>query len=225
MSFIKQIFEKNIDNTLHRKFTRFSLGEYERALIQIKTSKNSFRIKTSADFANDFVKLISENIKESSEVSGKLIAPRDFEQDLDIEINKYSKRGKLYTAEIKTILTPEQLKNIYNLFKDDFLLLSIKSKDFKLSTGKALPRPGGKLKDNFCKATLPINLLKEFTFDIKNFKEVEIKHIYKITDIEIPEEYKNDFEQARIHAKRKGTLIRILNIDGKEEKKEIDFSI
>lgn len=225
MSFIKQIFENRIDETLHKKFTRFSIGEYERADVSIKKSSKTFQIKTSYDFTNDFIKLISENIKEPAEVSGKIIAIKDFEQDLDIAIQKYSKRGKLYTAEVKTILTPDHLKNLYNLFKDDFLLLSIKSKDYKLATTKSLPKPGGKIKDNFCKATLPLFLLKEFAFDVQNFKELKIKHIYKIIEIEVPEQYKNDFEKARLHAKRKGTLIRILNIDGKEEKKEINFSI
>ena len=226
MSFIKQIFENKIDETLHKKFTRFNMGEYERAYINIKKSSKNFQIKTSFDFANDFIKLISENIKEPAEVSGKIIATKNFEQDLDIAIQKYSKRGKLYTAEIKTILTPDHLKNLYNLFKNDFLLLSVKSKDYKLSTtAKSLPKPGGKIKPNFCKATLPLFLLKEFAFDVQNFKELTIKHIYKITEIEVPEQHKNDFEKARLHAKRKGTLIRILNIDGKEEKKEINFSI
>jgi|ETN01SMinimDraft_4_1059930.scaffolds.fasta_scaffold121984_1 hypothetical protein len=225
MSFIKQIFEKNIDQALHKKFTRYSLGEYERAYVTIKIAKDNFKIKTSADFANDFIKLISNNIKEDSEVSGKIIATRDFEDELDIELKKYSKRGKLYTAELDTTLTPQQLKNIYNLFKEEFLLLSIKSDEFKLTVGKSLPKPGGKIKENFCRATLPLSLLDEFAFDVKDFTNLSIQHTYKITDIEVPKEFEDDFEQARLHAKRKGTLIRTLNIDGKEEKKEINFSI
>ena len=81
--------------------------------------------KTSFDFANDFVLIISENIQEPAEVSGKIIAPRDFKNELDLDC-KFSKRGKLYTAELKKLeLSPDQLKDIYEKFKQDFLLLSI----------------------------------------------------------------------------------------------------
>jgi len=221
MNFIKAIFSNKMDETTHKKFTRYGKGEYERALIKIKKSKDKFTVKTSFDFANDFVSIIAENIQEPAEVSGKIIASRDLKKDLDLEC-KFSKRGKLYTAELKKLeILPEQLKELYEQFKQDFLLLSIKSNKYKLKTKTSIPKPGGKIKDDFCSATLPLELLDEFAFDISDeFKELIIKHIFKITDLEVPEEFKDNFFKAREAAIRKGKIERIIDIDGKIEKRE-----
>ena len=54
---------------------------------------------------------------------------------------------------------------------------------------------------------------------------LKIKHILNITEIVIPEEFKNDPAKARIEAKRKGKIIRFLDIDEKEEQKEVDFEV
>ena len=47
-----------------------------------------------------------------------------------------------------------------------YILLSLKGGDFKLKCKAALPKPGGKLKDNFCSASLPLELVKDFDFDL-----------------------------------------------------------
>ncbi len=225
MNFIKKIFEKKVDELVHHQFIRFGIGDYERALITLTKGKD-LKIKTSYDLANDIFAIIAENIKENADVSGEIISNKDFEKELEIEIKNYSKRGNLYTAELKTTLKPEQLKEIYQKFKFDFLLLSVNSKNFKLSTSKSLPKPGGKIKDNFCSAILPLSLLDEFAFDIKqDFKQLKITHKYIITEIIIPDNVKNDFTLARLKAKRKGKLIRTLEIDGKQLIKEIELNV
>lgn len=226
MNFIKAIFSNKIDETVHSKFIRFGKGDYERALIQLKKSKDKFTIKTSFDFANDFVELISENLQEPAEVSGKIIAPRDFKNEIDLDC-KFSKRGKLYTAELKKLeLSPDQLKELYEKFKQDFLLLSISSTKFKLKTKTALPKPGGSVKCDFCTATLPLDFIEDFTFDVSDdFTQLEIKHIYHITDLEIPDEFKNNFVKAREAAIRKGKIERIINVNGKEEKREAPLEV
>lgn len=226
MNFIKAIFSDKVDETIHQKFIRFGKGEYERALIKIKKGKDKFTIKTSFDFANDFVELIAENIQEPAEVSGKIVAFRDLKNEIDLEC-KFSKRGKLYTAELKKLeLSPDQLKEIYDKFKQDFILLTIKSDTFKLKTKASLPKPGGKVKDDFCSATLPLDLIEEFTFDISDeFTELEIKHIFHITELEVPAEFKDDFNKAREAAIRKGKVERIITINEKAEKREAPLAV
>ena len=91
-----------------------------------------------------------------------------------------------------------------------------------IKCGKSLPKPGSALKGNFCKCILPLNLLKEF-IDQENFKKAEISHTFVIEKINIPDQYKNNFAIARKMAKRKGKIIRIIKIAGKEEKTETNF--
>lgn len=226
MNFLKKIKEKNFDEEVHHRFTRYGKGEYERLYFTITKGKDNFKVKSSFDFANSFVGMISDNMKEDSEVSGKIIANWDFKDELGIEPTKYSKRGKLYTAELKSVtLNPKQLKELYEKFKYHALLLSIKSEHFKLTTKGNLPKPGGQIKENFCSATLPLSLLEEFLFDTKqDFKEAKIKHRILIEELEIPQEYSNNFEQARFHARKKGKIIRELELDGKKETKELELN-
>lgn len=225
MNAIRQLFEGVKDREqVHQRFVRFGKGEYERFYVAVKKGKN-LKVKTSSDFANDLFELIAENIDSEAEISGKIICSHDFEKDLPCEAANFSKRGKLYTAELNTTARPEVLKEIYERFKSNFLLINVKSEQYNLKCGKSLPKPGGKIKEDFCTATLPIALSEEFTFGIEqNFKEATIKHLVNITEIEIPEEYKNDPAQARVHAIRKGTIKRIIEADGKVMEKEIKFS-
>lgn len=225
MNIVKQLFEGVKDKELiHHKFIRFGKGEFERFIITIKKGKN-LKIKASYDWSNDLFEMIAENIKEEAELSGKIIAFRDFEKEVPCEVSSFSKRGKAYTAELKTTVSPDVIKKIYEQFKTDFLLLNINSEKYQLKCGKSLPKPGKDLKDNFCSATLPAELLKEISFGIdSDFKEAKIKHMLSITDIEIPDECKNDPVQARLNAVRNGTIKRVMEVDGKVTEKEIKFS-
>lgn len=225
MNTIKQIFEKKIDDALHQRFIRFGKGEFERFLITIKKGKN-LKIKTSYDFANDLVGLIAENIDEDAAVKGSILANKDCQSELNFEIEDFKKKGKLFIATINTTLTKEQLRNLYEKFNSNFLLLNIDSIKFKLKCGKSLPKPGKKLKDDFCSATLPLTLLDEFAFDFSHdFNEAKIVHRIVIDEIIVPEEYKNDFEKARLMAKRKGTLTREIAFNGAEKKNSVGFEI
>ncbi|RME55523.1 hypothetical protein D6777_00340 [Candidatus Woesearchaeota archaeon] len=220
MNTIKKIFNNEVDEVVHHKFTRYGKGEFERFLIKVKKGK-SLQLNTSWDWSNDLFELVAFNVSEDVDLSGKVIAGRDFESELSLEPVKYSKRGKLYTAEFKCKASPSQLQELYEKFKLNFILLKVKSSSFKLSCGSSLPKPGGEIKDNFCKATLPLDLLDEFVWESSDFKVATIVHKFKIEDIVIPDEYKNDPAMARLKGKRVGTLTRSLDLDGKESSEDI----
>ena len=223
MNFIRKIFENKADELVHQQFVRFGKGNYERALLTIKKSKR-LAIKSSFEFSNDFVELISQEASSDIEISGAIIALHEF--SLDIE-NEYSKRGKIYKADIKRqTIKKEKLKEIYEKFKFDFLLLNLEADNCSLKCKNSLPKPGGALKNNFCSAYFDnLSVAKEFTFDVPDFKELTIKHVFEIDDLIIFKDDEDDFAKARINAKRKGKIIRILSIDGKEIKKEHDLLV
>lgn len=221
---IKQLFEGIKDKDLiHHKFVRFGKGSYERFFITIKNGKN-LRVKSSYDWSNDLFGIIAERIQDESEISGKIIDFHDFEKDLPCKASSFGKRGKVYTADLKDIVSPETLRMIYEKFKTSFLLVNIKSSRYQLKCGKSLPKPGKALKDNFCSATLPAEALGEIAFGIDpKFKEAKIKHVMNIIDIKIPDEYKNDPAKARLNATRKGTITRITEVDGKTSETKTEF--
>ncbi|MFH1331950.1 MAG: hypothetical protein ABIH63_01570 [archaeon] len=221
MNYIKKIFENKIDEAVHQRLVRYCKGEYERAIMEVKNGK-SIKVKGTFDWCNDLFGTIAENIKEEAEVEGSLIAARGFENEF--EFTSYKKKKGANTGEIEATLKPEQMREMYEKFKDNFILLNIESGSFSLKVGKKLPKPGGKVKEGFCKATLPKELLNEFVWETKDFSNAKIRHIFIINELIVPKEYENDYAQARIMAKRKGILKRILELDGKIIEKETELT-
>ena len=223
MSFIKDLCEGKKDEYIHRQFVRFGKGNYERFLIKLKKGKN-LSVKTSFDISNDLFKLIVYNCKADLDVSGKIISNYSLEGEIDAE--EFTKRGKLFTATIKGTYSPKVLQGWFEKFQMSYILLSLKNKDFKLKCKAALPKPGGSLKDNFCSATLPPELVSDFNFDFGgDFKDASIVHKLEINEIIIPKECKDDFANARDKAIRKGKLIRVIDLDGKQVEKEYSLEV
>jgi hypothetical protein len=224
MNYIKKIFENKTDETVHQRLVRYGKGEYESSIMEVKNSKN-IKIKGTFDWCNDLFATIAENIKEEAEVQGSVIAARDFENELSFGLASYKKKKGANVGEIEAKLKPEQIREIYEKFKNNFILLNIKSDKFELSVGKKLPKPGGKIKEGFCRATTPKELLNEFLWETKDFKNARIIHTFIIKDLIVPKEYEHDYVMARVMAKRKGILKRLIEFDGKKIGKEAEFNI
>ena len=118
----------------------------------------------------------------------------------------------------------KKVKGISKEFGNHRILLNLKGGDVVLKVGSSLPKPGGKIKDDFCKVSLPLEALKEFDMG-DDFSEAKIVHVFIINELVVPKEYENNIEKARIHAKRKGFLIRKEIIDGKEEEKKVELNV
>ena len=87
---------------------------------------------------------------------------------------------------------------------------------------KSSPPKPGSLAEKFCTLQVDNNhaavILDSFLFDTdkRDFKKGQINHTFVIEDIVIPKEYENDFEMARLHAKKKGKVQRKVTFDGEE---------
>jgi len=143
------------------------------------------------------------------------------------------KKGKKISIRTKPVsLSKSELINLYEKYKDIFLLLNLECGNCSLKCKQNLPKPGsGKQSEDeaemkkvdFCKAVFEKDLSEEFIWEKKDFKEAEASHIFVIDELVVPKELENDYARARIEAKRKGKIIRELTIDG--EKKIIEKGI
>ena len=173
------------------------------------------------EYANYFVKIIAENLEGPFEVNGKIISKTKLENSV--------KKKNSYIVEYSWEMNAEELqKLVEERYNDSQFLLNVSP---YLKTKPKLPRPGGKVKDNFCTFSFKGNvelrkkLIEDFAFDIKkDFKKALISHIFEIEDIEVPEEYKNDPVGARANAKRVGNLKRLLDIDGEQSSSDHPLS-
>jgi hypothetical protein len=175
---------------------------------------------------------LAGTIKDKTLVSGGIITKKDIRPELDFEVGMKQFAG-VKTFLINNELSKEQLNNLFMKFPDALFLLSFSTDYGTLKTKVKSPKSAkpGKgdnedIKADFCVFTTDdVNFVKEFAFDIdSNFKYLKIKHIFNITELVVDEKDKNDPAMARINAKRKGKLERYLDIDGKQVKKEINFS-
>lgn len=213
--FIKEIFNGNSEQS-HNQFVRFGKGKFEnRAVLNLqKTSK--IKLRGSFEWVNDFVEIASElaNIKFSGIILSK--------EQLSLENEK--KKSGVYSYEVSDI-NSEKIKEIRN--KIYTMLLDGEGEGVTLKIKKKLPKPGkseGKIDDKFCQleADLKYWLKIRDAFMLPECRKCRISHTFEITDIILPKNEK-DFEKIRILAKRKGRIIRKLEVDKKESKEEKGF--
>ncbi len=232
MNFIKKIFTNKVDESIHLQFTRFSKGVFEnKAMLEITVSSSNIKVKTSSEYTNELVELLANTIKVKTHVKGIIFSTRKLAEESDIEFQDVKSAIGVKKHIVDQDLTKEQILNICQKFPHSSINLSFKTDYGELKVKEKAPKSGkpGKgeaaPKIDYCIfTTTDKTILEDYAFDIKHpFKKAIILHTYEITNIQIPEQYKHDFALARLHAIRKGKIIRILNIDGKEEKREINF--
>ena len=229
INFIKKAINQEIDETTHNKFTRYSLGEFEKETFKIKKTKKNFAVNTGPEYCDVLEQFFIKKILKNTIVKGKIIAQRNIAKDLEtlgIEPVKITGNGK--KAEISEELTNEKLIEVFETLNDTALLLDLTSDKNSLKMKKSFPR--GKLVEGFCKAKFALDhfndFKEEFLWDLTNedFKVIELKHTYIVDEIIVSDELiKQDPARARKEAKRKGKIIRFLDVDGSTTKKEFNL--
>lgn len=232
MHFIKAIFLKELNDSIHEKFIRYGRGEFSGPVIFIEKDNKRIKVGGSVDYVNIIGKIISEFSNQLS-CSGRIISKRDIEKNLReiINIGKVKKSG-LHCYEIKGYYLKDDLLKLYENFHDAYFLFDLKADNgFSMKTKKNLQKPG-KFDESFFNATLGINALskisEEIAFDVDNFdkvKKVKISHIYLIKKLIVPDDIKDNFKEARIKAKREGVMKRIIETDSDKKQKEVELLV
>lgn len=214
-SFVKKLFQGIKDEEVHGQFVRFGKGDYKKRF-QISFNKiKKVKIKAGFEYANDFVNFIKEN--KDVNFSGNILTKEK------IPGVKGKKKAGGFVYEIT--------ESKINEFEDAyFYLLDVNDNEIILKIKKKLPKPGkaaDKIDNKFCSLELDMKYWPKFKeaffWDIPEVKKASIEHELIITDIEIPND-ELDSMKMRENAIRKGKIIRRINIDGKEQKKEKEFA-
>jgi len=232
MNFIKKVFDGDIDERVHLQFQKFSKGEFRnRALILAKKSKDKYSIITTAEFANEMVRIIAEKLgSEKTKVTGAIISTSDLKDKLDFKEIKQFQGVKKYM--IDSEMSGEEIIELLDKFPKTFFALSFEVGGNKLKIKPKAPKSAKsknkdeKPKPDFCRLkTTDSELGKSFVFEKPDFKEAEISHTFFIEEMVIPDELKGekDFSKVREMAKRKGKIVREAVIDGQEMKSEKEF--
>jgi hypothetical protein len=232
MNFIKKIVDGRVDELTHMQFQKFSRGEFSnRALVKIKNSSGKYTLATTSEFANDLVLYMAKKLGEkTAEVKGSIIYTGNLE-----EINYKNKKQFMGVKQyvIEESMPGIGIIDLMSKFPKAFFALSFKVGEDELKIKPEAPKsakPSTKTEEkpnpNFCKLTTKDKkVIESFVFEKPDFKQVNISHTFLIKDIIIPNELKDekDFLKVREFAKRKGVILREVEIDGQKFRKEIDF--
>lgn len=234
MNFIKKIFENKLDEKVHNQFTRFGKGTFEdKALLNINIQAKKVKIKTSHEFTNELVGFLANTIEDKAYIKGILFSTRNLTEETNIEFQDIKNAMGVKKHIVNSELTKEQILEAIEKFPYASVNFSFKTNKGELKIKEKAPKAGkakkgeDKPKADYCVFTTEDkSIIEDYAFDIKEpFKKAFISHDYLIEDIEIPEEYENDFSQARLKGIRKGKIIRKLDIDGTETTKETKFEV
>ncbi len=213
-SFLKKTLTGKSDADSHRYFVRFGKGDYKRRFLISLNRGEKIKVKTSFEFANDLVKFVDENKNVS--FSGKVLTKDK------IPGKEGRKKAGVFVYETEQCSIKE-FENAY------YYLLDVNDSEILLKIKKSLPKPGKdeeKIDDGFCSLIIDKKYwpaLKEaFFWDIPECKKASIEHELKINEIILPKG-ESDPVKIRELAKRKGTIIRKAEIDGREISKEISI--
>lgn len=230
MNFIKKIVDDKVDDSVHLQFQKFSRGEFrDRALIEAKNSNGKYTIKTSAEFANELVRIMAEKLAEDkAQVTGAIVSTSDLTGEIDFTDKKQFQGVKRYLIDKE--MGGDEIIDLLDKFPKTFFALSFKVGDDVLKIKPKAPKSGkpGKEKEggpkaDFCSLkTTDKNIGEDFVFEKPEFKQAKINHTFFIENIVMPEGEK-DFAKIREMAKRKGRIVRKAEVDGEVKGEEIKF--
>ena len=218
MNFIKKIFLGKTDEAAHRQFVRFGKGDYRRRGLLTLWKTKSLKIKSSFEFANDFVLFVA-NLGEAT-FEGNIWSKEQIPGLLGVK-----KEGKIVykVSDLKSSKIKEIAPMVY------YFLLNADGEGIKLKIKPKLPKPGkgeNKIDDKFCQMELDekyLNAVKaDYFWDLPDCKKAVVDHTFSIKDIVMPKG-ETDYAKIREMAKRKGKITRNSDVDGKKMTKEIDF--
>jgi hypothetical protein len=219
--FIKKIFKKEYDESVHKNFIKFSKGIFENKAVMNVRRNGKIKISGTYEIVNDitaFVASIIPKVKVSGIVISRTAIPG---------LNGSGKKG-LFNYELNEEIDSKKLSEIVRTAY--YSLLDCSANGVESKTKKKLPRPSSKgidkVNDKYCSMILDIKfwpqVKDEFLFNLPDGKKFRMIHKYEINEIVMPKGEK-DFEKIRVMAKRKGKLTRVCEVDGQSIRQETDF--
>ncbi len=229
----KKIFEGKIDGDVHNEFVKFSRGVFNnKYLIEGKRQKDKFAIKTGYEFANYFVRKCLEKINGEVDVKGVMVTTLNLNSDIKFAISNIKQFAGVKQYMIDCKVNSMDVLGLMDKYPRVFYALSFSTADCELKIKAKVPKSGkpsnkneSEPKADFCSLkTNDVELVKDLFFDFPDFKDIRVKHTIQIDSVILPPDEK-DPVKIREMARKKGKVIRIIKIDGREEKREKEFEV
>jgi len=229
--FIKDIFSgKYSEEEVHNEFIKFSRGEFKsKYLINAKKQKDRWIIKTGPEFVNAIVKLCLDKAPDMVKMTGVIVSTMPVQANFIkgmkqfMGIKQFKVDGEINKKEIIDMIA----KNPRVFYALSFVTPSCELKIKAKAPKSAKPSTASEKESlpEFCSLkTTDKDVINELFFDNPNFEEIKIRHTLKITDVVYPKEFMSmKPEVVREQSKRKGVLVRNVEIDGQTKTSQAEF--
>ncbi len=230
-SVLNKISQGKFDDEVHSEFVKYSKGTFSnKYILEAKKQKERWSIKTSAEFANFFVRRCLEKVNGKINMQGIIVCTFDIKKEIDFPIEKTKQFMGIKQIVINGEIEAGKIISLMDKYPRAFFALSFSTPCCELKIKQKAPKSakpaasGDKEpKAEFCSLkTSDREIINELFFDSPDFSEIRISHTINIKEIVIP---KSEKDPARIRelAKRKGIITRKIISDSKEQVKEMPF--
>jgi hypothetical protein len=253
MSWLANIIKGKPDEYTHAKLVKYGIGQHPGPRAIIKFSKAKISFKADLDLEKTFIKAYLAGAPDAKQKVKGLIVSYDDRQEyfktLHMPISWRVAKGKGATTYKAKLDERAPLADVKELVQQDhpttFFLLSLSpvdgTKPWSVVTKTSFPKsaPGSEDEESEkdpvftkgslgntpeCIEVLSDNLLPDVSDKIsEKTKSVVLRHTIFIDDIEIPDDKKLSFSEKRRLAKKRGRLVRSIDIDGVVVEKEYAF--
>ncbi|MAH49437.1 hypothetical protein CMI37_26680 [Candidatus Pacearchaeota archaeon] len=235
---IKKIFEGVFDEEVHSAFLKFSRGDFKnRYLVEVKKQAGGkWAIKTSAEFANFFVRTCLEKAPEEKiAMKGVIVSTLNIGNDdeLGFEIKKRSNFQGIKKLQVDCEISPNKILDLMEKYPRVFFALSFSTPNCQLKIKPKAPKSGKPGKEgegpkvDFCSLkTTNDDIVRELLFDVKldGLSEAAVNHVVRVDEIVYPDNLESlKPEEIREQSKRKGVIVRNLVVEGQESVSEHEF--
>ncbi|MBD3407645.1 MAG: hypothetical protein GF411_16125 [Candidatus Lokiarchaeota archaeon] len=253
MNWIAKIIHGKADEFAHARLVKFGMGQHigPRAELRITSSRITFKVDMDLEKAmlETYLRTGPEG---SHKVKGSIITYEDRREEfaalnMPLEFKKKKKKGGAFTFQAKfNEQAPKE--DIHALLKiadsETFYLMNLSPKPakqpWKLTTKSRPQKPIAELEDakapNFCTGAFDnTDEVKETLFEelfpdakdkvTEDAKSIKILNMLHIEEIEIPKDPNMSFKEKRKQAKKRGKLVRTVDIDGEEHTFEYEFFV
>lgn len=214
---------------IHPLFIRYGRGSYLGPVATVDVKK-SLKYKASVEYCGAFG-LAACSAGGDISAKGAIFATVDFRdklKELMVEFKDKSKPKKnLFVAELDATLPADVLRQVYEAVPSGNVLLNLLGPEVKVKCKKKPPKPGKEKELEFTSGTIPlacIDIVKEEVFfDAGDFKQAKVENTFVIDELVIPDGLSP--AEARLKAKRKGKMVRVVSVDGAEKKTEFELLV
>ncbi|TXT55838.1 MAG: hypothetical protein BAJATHORv1_30221 [Candidatus Thorarchaeota archaeon] len=253
MNWIAKIIHGKADEFAHARLVKFGIGEHVGPRAELRITSSRITFKVDMDLEKAILKTyLATGPEGSHKVKGSIITYDDRREEfaalnMPLEFKKKKKKGGTFTfqAKINEQAARDDIAALLDLADPEtFYLLDLSpkpaKKPWKLKTKARPQKPVADEEEakapNFCTGALDnTDEVKDYLFDelipdvkdkiTEDVKSISVVNLLHIEDIEIPDDPNMSFKEKRKQAKKRGKLVRTIDIDGEEHSFEYEFFV